>query len=158
MVLTEAQIQTIAQFRTWVDERLAADAAFGPPVHSDRPDLSTLTTRYRLGRKLHLEVTIRPLLPQVRVGIVTDDRWRSEELEDGVESSGDSMEEFLEVAFAEAGLDWEEPPVEHYRHEGTWYSYITPVDLKSLDELSAPELREKVGRMIAGYVASYGQL
>lgn len=158
MTLTATQSQAVEKFRAWMDGELARQGGFGAPQRSDRPDGSTLSTRYPLERKLFLEVTVRPLLPQVRVGIVTDDRWRSEELEDGVETSGDNMSEYLEVAFAEVGLDWVEPPVEHYRHEGTWYSYVTPVDLKSADELSDADLRAKLMKMVKGYVDSYGKL
>lgn len=157
MALTATQAQAVEKFRTWMDGELARAGGFGAPQRADRPDGSTLTTRYPLERKLFLEVTVRPLLPQVRVGIVTDDRWRSEELEEGIETSGDNMSEYLEVAFSEAGLDWENPPVEHYRHEGIWYSYVTPVDLKSPDDLGGEALRAKLMKMIQGYMHSYGK-
>lgn len=158
MGLTEIQAAQVADFRNWLEGRLAGDERLGPPLRDDHEDGSTLTTRHRLGEDLYLEVALRPLIPQVRVGIVTDNRWKSEELEDAVESSGDTMAEFLEVAFAEAGLDWENPPVEHYRDQGRWFTFITPLALDDLQELADDALRAKTLQMIAGYLASYGRL
>jgi hypothetical protein len=157
MTLTDTQTRLCREFRAWIDASLEGDPRFGEPVREDREDNSTLTTRYPMANALYLEIALRPLIPQVRVGIVTDDRWRSEELEDKVEESGDSMGEFLEVPFAEAGLDWDEPPVEHYRADGKWFSFITPLDLDGIGELADDAVRHKVRKMIEGYVNSYGQ-
>jgi len=156
--LTPAQLDSVAAFRDWLTEQLAVNERMGPAQTDDRDDGSTLTTRWPIGENLFMQVTLRPLIPQVRVGIVTDDRWKSEEIEQGVQDSGDTMEEFLELGFSDAGLDWDEPPVEHYREQGKWYSFITPVELASLDELAAQKLRDKVLRMINGYLISYGTL
>lgn len=158
--MTQTQINTtqVTQFREWVAAQLAGDETFGDPMVEDRPDGSTLTTRWPIGESLYLEVTVRPHLPQVRVGLVTDDRWKSEELEQGVEDSGDSMEEFLELGFDEAGLEWEEPPVEHYRDQGKWFSFMTPVDLERVSQLGDESIRDKVMKMIRGYCLSYGKL
>jgi hypothetical protein len=160
MTLTDMQQKQAIAFRAEVDARLADDSRLADPQRDDRPDGSTLTSRYpvRDNEHVYLEVTVRPLIPQVRIGIVTDDRWKSEEIEEGIESSGDTMEEYLEVAFAEAGLDWEEPPVEHYRGDGKWFSFVTPLELTSLDDLAGEAVRAKVMQMIAGYLDSYGKL
>ena len=158
MTTTQGNSPQVADFRGRVEQRVNEGGRFGNPVWSDREDGSTLTTRWPLTEDLYLEVTIRPLLPQVRVGIVTDDRWKSEEIEQSVQDSGDNMAEFLEVALAEVGLDWEDPPVEHYRHEGRWFSFITPIELQSLDDLATRELKDRVTHLIEGYANSYGTL
>ena len=158
MPITEAQVKQVADFRAWVEQRLDREGRFGAPCWADREDGSTLTTRWPIGETLYLEVTLRPMLPQVRVGIVTDDRWKSEEIEQAIQDSGDSMVEFLEVALSEVGLDWEDPPVEHYRHEGVWYSFMTPIDLTSLDELHDDATHNKIMLLIDGYANSYGKL
>lgn len=158
MTITQHQAQLVAEFRAWLDQRFAADDRYAEPQRFDRADGSTLTTRWPIGNRLMLEVTVRPLIPQVRVGIVTDDRWRSGEIEDAIETSGDSMSEFLEVALAEVGLDWSDPPVEHYREQGKWFSFATPVELQSLDELADAALRGKICQVVDAYACSYGAL
>ncbi len=158
MTLTQAQTQQLADFRYWVEHLVSADGRFGEPERSDREDGSTLTTRWSVAEDLHLEVSLRPLIPQVRVGMVTDDRWKSEEIEQAIQDSGDSMSEYLELAFSEVGLDWEEPPVEHYRHEGKWFSFVTPLELPSLDALNDRPVRDQIAQMIRGYTNSYGNL
>jgi len=158
MAITQEQQTLVTDFRGWVERRLADEGRFGAPQWSDRDDGSTLTTRWSVAEDAMIEVALRPLIPQLRVGLVTDDRWKSEEIEQGIQDSGDSMSEYLEVALSEVGLDWEDPPVEHYRHEGTWYSFITPIELGSLDELGSNAVREKTKMLIDGYANSYGAL
>lgn len=158
MSLNETQTRCCAAFREWLDTALADDARFGPPQTEDRPDGSTLTTRRPVTDDLHLLVALRPMIPQVRVGIVTDDRWKSEEIEQAVQDSGDTMNEFLELGLADAGLDWEEPPVEHYRDQGRWFSFVTPLEIDTIEALDDPAFREKVLKVINGYCLSYGKL
>lgn len=158
MAQTQIDSTQVSQFREWVAERLKDDETFGEPQADDRADGSTLTTRWPISESLYLEVTVRPHIPQVRIGVVTDDRWKSEELEQSVEDSGDSMEEFLELGFDEAGLEWEEPPVEHYRDQGKWFSFMTPLDLDRVSQLGDQSVRDKVMKMIHGYCHSYGKL
>jgi hypothetical protein len=158
MAITEKQTKHIVEFRTWVELQLAADDRFGELERFDREDGSTLTVRWPVGEILQLEVTLRPLIPQVRVGIVTEDRWKSEEIEQAIEDSGDSMSEYLEIALAEAGLDWQGPPVEHYRDQGRWFSFITPIELAHIEDLADERVRSKVMQLVNGYVNSYGAL
>jgi hypothetical protein len=68
------------------------------------------------------------------------------------------MSEYLEIALAEAGLDWVDPPVEHYRDQGRWYSFVTPIDLQRPSDLADAALRTKVTQLIEGYISSYGTL
>ena len=156
--MTQTPAQSTIEFRQWAESLLAEQPNAGKSVDSDREDGSTLTTRWPVADDLFLEITVRPLIPQVRIGIVTDDRWKSEEIEQAIQDSGDNMSEYLELAFSEAGLDWEEPPVEHYRHEGKWFSFITPLEIGSLGALDDDAMRDKVARMVRGYLASYGKL
>jgi hypothetical protein len=158
MTQTQTDNTQVTEFRAWVAAQLAGDETFGEPRVDDRPDGSTLSTRWPIGESLFLEVTVRPHIPQVRIGVVTDDRWKSEELEQSVEDSGDTMEEFLELGFDEAGLEWEEPPVEHYRDQGKWFSFMTPLEIASVSQLGDSSVRDKVMRMIRGYCMSYGRL
>ena len=98
---------------------------------------------------------MRPFLPQVRVGLLTDDRWKSEDLEEKIQESGDSMSEFVGMGMHEAGLEWEEPPVEHYRAELKYFYFATPVELKTVEELADAAVREKARRMVEGYFKAF---
>ncbi len=156
MPLTDKDRKTIADFRAAFERHLAGDERFGPPDREDRPDESVLSTRFALMERLWLDLTIRPFIPQIRVGIVTDDRWKNEELEERIEETGDSMPEFLELGFDEAGLDWREPSVEHYRDQGKYFCFATPLELNSIAELGKPEIADRANRMFEGYYQAFG--
>ena len=79
-----------------------------------------------------------------------------EELEQAIQDSGDSMEEFVGVGMNEAGLDWDEPPVEHYRDGGTHFYFATPIDLEHITDLDTDKLRNQVLRMLEGYLIAFG--
>jgi hypothetical protein len=102
-------------------------------------------------------VRVRPFLPQARVGIVTDDRWTSEQLQHKIEDSGDSMSEFVELGFETAGLEWPEPPVEHYREQAAYFYFATPLDLSELTDVSDEAVRRKVLQMLEGYYHAFGR-
>ncbi len=156
MPLTELDRDRIDHFRTYMEDALAQDDRYGAPVRHDRDDDSILATRFEVGPNFWLELGVRPFIPQLRIGILTDDRWKSEELEELIESSGDSMVEFVELGFDEAGLDWKNPPVEHFRDAGTYFYFATPLDLSEIAELEADEPRAKALRMLEGYLIAFG--
>ncbi len=135
---------------------LPDDSRFGAATRHDRPDGSTLATRFAAGAHVWFEVALRPLIPQVRVGLLTDDRWKSEELEIKIQESGDSMSEFVGVGMNEAGLDWDEPLVEHYRADLSLFYFATPLELDSLAQLTDPSTRDKIQKMLTGYHHTYG--
>lgn len=156
MALTEDQRARVDSFRTFVEESCVTDERYGEVSRLDREDESLLACRFAAAPHCWLEVALRPMIPQVRVGFVTDDRWKSEEAEDLIESSGDSMNEFVEMGFSEAGLDWNEPPVEHFREAGQFFYFATPLEIESLDELERDEIRSKTLRMLEGYLIAFG--
>jgi len=156
MPLSDEQRERIAAFRTYIADAVGNDDRYGPATRCDREDESTLAMRFAAGPSCWFEIALRPSIPQIRVGFLTDDRWRSEELEQAIQDSGDTMEEFVEVGFEEAGLAWEEPPVEHYRDSGKYFYFATPLALEDLDELEQESLRSKVLRMLDGYLIAFG--
>ncbi len=156
MPLSELDRRTIAEFREWFEGQLAGDRRFVGVERFDRPDESTLATRFAASERVWFELALRPLIPQVRAGILTDDRWKSEELEEAIEESGDTMVEFIEQGFADADLDWPEPPVEHYRDQGKFFYFATPLEIRSLTDLSDPHTRDKAKRMLEGYCHAFG--
>jgi hypothetical protein len=156
MPLSEKDRERIESFRGYVEDTVAADDRYGPKQRLDREDGSTLATRFSAGPKCWFEVAIRPFIPQVRVGFLTEDRWKSEECEEAIQDSGDTMQEFVGMGMQDAGLDWSEPPVEHYREAGQYFYFATPLALDSLEDLEMDEVRDKTVRMLEGYFIAFG--
>lgn len=156
MPLDAANREAIRQFRDKFERRYAGDKRFtGAVVRMDREDESTLISRFPVAENLWLELCVRPFLPQLRAGIVTDDRWKSEDLEDAIESSGDEMDEYVEAGFEEAGLTWKEPPVEHYRDQGKYFYFATPLELTGLAQVGDESVFDRVCRMFDGYYEAF---
>ncbi len=156
MPLTDDEREQIAAFRTYIADAVGNDDRYGEAIKCDREDESTLAMQFEAGPSCWFEIALRPSIPQIRVGFLTDDRWRSEEVEQAIQDSGDTMEEFVEVGFEEAGLPWEEPPVEHYRDSGKYFYFATPLALEDLFELEQDVIRNKVLRMLDGYLIAFG--
>lgn len=156
MPLTDEQRRMIEGFRRGLEAHADEALDAGSPEREDREDESTLAMRWPAGEHVWYELAVRPFLPQVRVGILTDDRWKSEELEQVIEDSGDTMSEFVELGFETAGVDWPEPPVEHYRDRGKYFYFATPLDLESIEEIADPSVQDKVRRMLEGYRHAFG--
>jgi len=155
-MLTGIQQDQVQSFRAAIEDQLGGDSRFAGRTRHDRPDGSTLATRWQSVVNPHVwfEIAVRPLIPQIRVGILTDDRWKSEDFEEKIEESGDTMSEFVELGFDEAGLEWKEPIVEHYREDMKYFYFATALAVSSLDELPG-----KVGearKMLDGYHHAFG--
>lgn len=156
MALQNDQRERIASFREYIEHAVATDDRYGRAARHDREDESTLATQFAAAPSCWFEVALRPFIPQIRVGFLTDDRWKSEEIEQAIQDSGDSMEEFVELGFEEAGLDWEEPTVEHYRDGGKYFYFATPLTLDDLEDLDQEEVRNKALKMLEGYLLAFG--
>lgn len=156
MSLTEQQIEHCEAFRNYVEGSASTDERYGPVQRHDREDQSLLASRFEMAPQCWLEVALRPFVPQVRIGFVTTDRWKSEDAESMIEDSGDSMPEFVGVGFNDAGLDWDEPPVEHFREAGQFFYFATPLEIEDLRELDSDALRDKALRMLEGYLIAFG--
>jgi len=156
MALPEDLMERIESFRSYVEGAVEADDRYGKVSRHDRDDGSTMASRFEASESCWFEVAVRPMVPQVRVGFVTNDRWKSEEVEQAIQDSGDSMEEFVESGFSEAGLDWDEPPVEHYREADELFYFATPLVLDDVVDLDETAVRDKVVRMLEGYLIAFG--
>ncbi len=156
MPLNEDQSRWCEDFRNYIENSAATDERYGPIQRHDRDDQSLFASRFEMAPKCWLEVALRPFIPQVRIGFLTTDRWKSEDAESMIEDSGDSMSEFVGVGFNDAGLDWDEPPVEHFREAGQFFYFATPLDIDDLRELESDEIRNKTLRMLEGYLIAFG--
>jgi len=156
MALSEQDLERIESFRDFVETSCAGDDRYGSPSRHDREDGSILATRFEAGPQCWFEMAIRPNIPQIRVGFLTDDRWKSEEIEQAIEDSGDTMQEFVELGFEEAGLEWPDPIVEHFREAGKYFYFSTPLTLDELAGLDQDEVRNKALRMLEGYLIAFG--
>lgn len=155
MPLSPQDRQIVSRFRDRFESGLAGDPRFVSIARDDRDDESTLTSRFAVAPSLWLEMAVRPFIPQVRAGIVTDDRWKNEDLEDRIEESGDTMSEFVELGFDEAGLEWPDPPVEHYRDQGRFFCFSTGFELERLSDLDDPAVLDKLRRIFEGYYCAF---
>jgi hypothetical protein len=156
--MTSDQTEQVQACRAWFDQQYAGDPRFAVASRHDRSDGSMLATRWasRDNPRVWFEVAIRPFIPQIRVGILTDDRWKSEDFEEKIEESGDTMREFVEMGFEEAGLEWINPPVEHFREEMKYFYFATALDLNSVGQLSDQAVRTKARQMLEGYHKAFG--
>src|SRR5262245_24077545 len=100
-----ARQDQVAQFRVWIESTMEGDSRVGELKRRDRPDGWRLASRWTgaANPQVWFEAAVRPQIPQIRIGLLTDDRWKSEDLEEKIEESGDSMSEFVEMGFEEAG-------------------------------------------------------
>ena len=159
MPLTQTQQDHVSVFRDRLEAECRGDGRFSGVTRHDRPDGSLLATRFETADnpRVWLEIAVRPQIPQVRIGILTDDRWKSEDFEEKIEESGDTMREFVEMGFEEAGLEWLDPPVEHFREERQYFYFATALDLKATEELTQPAVLKKARQMLDGYYHAFGK-
>ncbi len=156
MTLTEDDHAIIEAFRSYVEDSVGMDERYGESGRCDLEDGTTLATRFEAAPGCWFEFALRPGIPQIRVGFVTNDRWKSEEIEQSIQDSGDTMGEFVGIGMEEAGLDWEEPPVEHYREAAEFFYFATPLPIEDFMDLEKEETRNKVLRMLEGYLIAFG--
>lgn len=158
MAITTAMHDLVEGFHAHLETSLKGDGRFKGSSRHDREDGSTLAIRWPSSVNEHVwfEIAVRPLIPQVRVGVLTDDRWKSEDFEEKIEESGDTMSEFVEMGFHEAGLEWLEPTVEHYREEMKYFYFATAFEISDLKELADSAVRTKAKQMLEGYYLAFG--
>ncbi len=155
MPLTDVDRTVIDRFRKLVETRFAGDPRFRAAQRHDRDDGAALAHRFEVAPQLWMELCLRPAIPQLRAGIVTDDRWKSEELEQVIEDSGDTMSEFVEMGFEEAGLDWPAPIVEHARDQGKYFYFATAFEIPTIAALDDDSVQQKIFGVLEGYYRAF---
>lgn len=158
MPITQTQRDHAESFLLTLAESLQGDSRFSGVHRHDRSDGSTLASRWQSAEnpRVWFEIAVRPLIPQVRVGVLTDDRWKSEDFEEKIEESGDTMSEFVEMGFEEAGLAWPDPVVEHYREDAKFFYFATAFEPAAISELTTEVVQMKARKMLDGYHHAFG--
>lgn len=138
-------------FRAGVETLAGTRLSLRELERRDRDDRWVLISRWPIDGRWWLELTIRPTLPQVRMGVMTDDPERCRDAEKMIADLSLTIREFVGLGFKEAGLDWPEPPVEHYREGTERFCFATALDIESLEDLAGEAIRDKVLRVLDGY-------
>jgi len=148
---TERELAIIKLFRAGVETLVGTRLGLSELQRHDREDHWVMATRWPIDRRWWLEMAVRPTLPQVCLGVLTDDPERSRDAEKLVADSHLTFREFVGLGFKEAGLDWPEPVVEHYREGADRFYFVTPLDLGSIEDLASEAMRDRVVGMLDGY-------
>ena len=156
MPLTERDRENVDAFRCYIEDLVVSDDRYGPAGRHDREDESTLATRFDAGPGCWFEVALWPMIPRIHVGFLTTDQGKSEEIQQAIHESGESVEQLVAAGFADAGLDWAEPPVEHYLDERGGFYFATPLQVEDLVDLDTEGVRNTVLRMLEGYLIAFG--
>ena len=151
MFLDERESGLIDEFRIWMESAVSGLLRTSDFNRQDGDDGRLLLTRWPAGRRYWYEIAIRPFLCQVRVGVMTDDVFRSEDLGRLIADSGYTLQEFVVQGFGSVGLEWADPAVEHYCEEGLRYYYSTPMEFGLIDQLGDWGFRDRMLKVLAGY-------
>lgn len=155
MGLADRSYRIIVEFRAWIEVAVGERLPFSSPEHHDREDAWSLTTKWQSEPHIWYEIALRPFLPQLRVGILTDDPDRSGDFEQMIAAADFTLQEFVAHGLKAAGLAWPDPPVEHYCERGCSFYFATPLDLKSIDVLADHSFREEAFRVLLGYHGAF---
>lgn len=156
MPVDQATRETMEAFLAYIEDSVSIDDRYGPAQRQSSDDGSTLATFFEAGRSCWLTVTVFSTIPQIHVGFLTDDPSKSEEVEQAIKEAEGTMEQFVGAGFAEAGLDWKLPTVEHDSEHGQDGSFATPLEVEELADLDTDEVRDKTLRMLEGYLIAFG--
>ena len=153
MALSEQDANRIEAFREYIEDMVSGDDRYGSPVRQDTD--AALATRFFEGTSCWFEVAVLPSTRQIRVGFFTTDSTINTDCEQVITDSGDTVVRFVGQAFVEAGLDWPAPSVEHGK-DGAASFYATSLQFDDMIDLDADDLRDKVIRMLEGYLIAFG--
>lgn len=151
-MLDDRQWRIVETFRDRVTEIIESRLGLSSAERDDRPDRRVLLTRWDLSSRFWLEFAVMPGLLQARVGLMTDDPLRSDDLRSMIEDSGYTLQEYVGLGLAAVGCDWPAPPVERYREQPDRYRLATPVDLKDVEQFAGEELVNRVVALAACYI------
>ncbi len=154
--MTERDQESVDLFREYIEDAVATDERYGPAVRHDTENESMLITRFEAGPGCWFIMAINPSVPKVRVGFLIDDPAVYDEIRQWLDEMDEPVEAVLAASFAEAGLDWTDPPVEGACEIGACSCFNTPLELEDALDFDGEQVRNKVLRMLEGYLIAFG--
>jgi len=148
--------EIVAAFLDYVEGAVAADDRYGPVGRCKSDDESIIASRFEAFESCWLEVAVHREPPRITVGFLTGESSVEQEIENGLADLGGTLKDLLAQGFQEAGLKWNNPPIERLDETGQYAYYVTPVDLDELRDLELEEHRAKTIRMLEGYLITFG--
>ncbi|MGB0715598.1 MAG: hypothetical protein ACPGXK_06965, partial [Phycisphaerae bacterium] len=148
MTLTEDQQGMVDSFLSFVEGECSGDDRYGESSNFRREEDHMVGVRFALGSSCWLEASVETSSPRVRVGFLTDDDNIRNDLMGLFSEMEETPTQVLERALDEAGLPWENPPVEEVKEEGRFHLFFTPLSIDAIDDLDFEftRVRSKVPR------------
>ncbi len=158
MAITSEQNEIVDAFLDFLDGEFSGDERYGPSERYDRKDESSRALRFSLGPNCWIEAAVRPNVPEVRVGFVTDERMIFDEIVNLLADAEETPSQNLERAMADSGISWEEPVVDQETIDERFHRFSTAFTLEALDDLDLGfmKVRSKVPKMIEAYLIAFG--
>jgi len=158
MAITSEQSEIVDAFLDFLDGEFSGDERYGPAERYERKDESARALRFALGPNCWIEAAVRPDVPEVRVGFVTDERSIFDEIVNLLADAEETPSENLERALTDSGLPWEDPVVEQETIDERVHRFSTPLKLEALDDLDLVfmKVRGKIPKMIEAYLIAFG--
>jgi hypothetical protein len=154
MPVTPEDRERIESFRAYVEDSLASDDRYGPAVRHDEPERYRFASRWTVAPSCWFEMSINASPPEIRVTFMTSEAARNESIEASIQESGQKTDDYVGNAFEDAGLDWPSPVVEHLPQDNL-FAYSTTLRLEELRDLDDDEIRDRVLRMLEGYMIAF---
>jgi hypothetical protein len=155
MALSPEDREIVESFREFIKDSVAADERYGEAAHVDAGGGASAGVRFDVTDECWLEVLVRANVPEVRVGFVTTDPAVRDGITEMLSDAGQTFTSFVGGGFDEAGLDWPNPLV-NVETAGNEFSFTTPLKLDELGDLRADDIRDRVARMLEGYLIAFG--
>ncbi len=154
MSLSDEDRAEVDSFLDYVADFSDSDDRYGLAVRLEREDESLFATRFEVGPSAWLEVGVWPSVPEVRIGVVTDEPATGEEIVAGIEADDVSLTDALAAALVDAGLNWPEPPIEKDGVTTEEFRLTTPIELEELSDLDVGflDVRDKSMRLLEAYL------
>ncbi|MCO6438239.1 MAG: hypothetical protein J5J06_14185 [Phycisphaerae bacterium] len=158
MALSGDDRMSIDEFREYIEDAVAADERYGAAMRWESPDGSVLSSRFDAESDCWFEVAVLPTALTVQVGLLTTDADREAEIKQAISEMEGGASAMLGESFADAGLDWPDPPIEIGRSPDGAFCVFTTAALDEIADLDSSEVRDRAVRMLEGYLIAFGTL
>ncbi len=154
MSVSDEDRAEIDSFLDYVVDFSDSDDRYGVSARVQRDDESLFSTRFEVGPSAWLEVGVWPNVPEVRIGFVTDEPDAGEEIMEALDSGDESLGEILTASLRDAGLNWDEVPIEKDAVSTGEFRVTTPIEIEEFTDLDTGFLnvRDKSMRLLEAYL------